>query len=320
MVGPMIRTSMRLAASVALAAAVAGCAGKQEITRGSGPLHEACSDGNLDACYQQAVLLEAGSDAERREALTAFQYGCLLQHAPSCGGLSRMYGDDETAVTAEIEAACASGDAQACVRVGDRAPRAQAAQFYDRACAAQNGDGCHRLAQELRRGWVIEDNVTSALELDTRACEYGSVDACFAVGQAHLFGSGTAKNPDQAFEYFAKTCNDQERSGCKVLGVMFDNGIGVAQDGERASEYFALAGPELEVVADSPAAAYLVFVDACNRGNYLGCFDAAWFLEEGVSVERNITSSRELFEKACEGGVTPACARIATQAGATEQG
>jgi len=100
-----------------------------------------------------------------------------------------------------------------------------------------------------------------------------------------------------------------------VLGVMFEKGIGVTPNTETASKYYELAGPDTEIVADSPASAYIVFVDACNRGNYLGCFDAAWFLDEGVSVDRNITTSRELFEKACEGGVTPACARIATPAG-----
>lgn len=315
MVGPMTRTLLRWAFPVALAAMVAGCAGKQDVTRGSGPLHDACSDGNLDACYQQAVLLEAGSDGERREALTAFQFGCLLQHAPSCAGLSRMFGDDEAAVTDEIRAACDAGETQACVRVGDRAPRAQAAEYYDRACAADNGAGCYKLAQELRRGWVLEENVTTALQLDERACGLGAAEGCLAAGQAYLFGSGVAKDQAKAFEYLDKTCNAQARTGCKVLGVMYEKGIGVVADPEKASEYYTLAGPETGVVADSPAAAYIVFVDACNRGNYIGCFDAAWLLEEGVSVERNITASRELFEKACDGGIAPACARIGQASG-----
>lgn len=303
----MIRfTLLFVATTVAL---VAGCAGNKKIVRGSGPLHEACAQGDLDRCHKQAVILEAGDANDRRGALTAFQYGCLLKHSPSCVGLARMYGEENTEgnVLETLKQACDNGESEACVRLGDRAPRNRAIGFYEQACEADHGNGCHKLADAYRDGWVIEANMARALELDERACELGSMDGCVAAGQAYVFGSGVDKDAQRGMQFLSKTCNQETRNGCKVLGVMYEKGIGVTPDTVKASEYYELAGPESDLVADSPQSAYIVFVDACNRGNFLGCFDAAWFLEEGVEVDRNITTSRELFEKACKGGVTPAC-------------
>ncbi len=293
-------------------ALVASCAGKNEVVRGSGALHDACASGDLDRCHTQGLLLETGDADDRRNALTAFQFGCLLKHAASCTSLARMYGDDgasNAAVMAQLTEACDAGESEACVRLGDRAPHAQAVAYYEKACEADHGNGCHRLADAMRKGWVIEENVTRALELDERACELESVDGCIAAGQAYLFGSGVAKDPAKGMKYLETTCTKSIRGGCKVLGVLYEKGIGVTPDTAKAAAYYELAGPTSDVVANSPRKAYIVFVDACNRGNYLGCFDAAWFLEEGVDVERNITTAREMYNKSCQGGITMACER-----------
>lgn len=291
---------------------VASCAGKKEIVRGSGPLHDACSGGDLARCHEQAVILEAGDAEDRRNALAAFQYGCLLKHPSSCTSLARMYGKEgaeSEGVVKALNESCEAGEAEACVRLGDRASSAEAVVFYERACEAENGNGCHKLASAMRKGWVIEENVVRALELDEHACELGSAEGCVAAGQAYVFGSGVNKNEAKGFEYLEMSCGEESRKGCKVLGLMYEKGIGVTPDSAKAATYYELAGPETEVVADSPRSAYIVFVDACNRGNYLGCFDAAWFLEEGIEVERNITTARELYSKACKGGLSKACER-----------
>lgn len=319
----MVRHVMLQLFGVLLFALLAGgCAGNKEIVRGSGPLHDACASGDLERCHKQATLLEAGDTADRRDALAAFQYGCLLKHSPSCTGLARMYGNDDVAdanVVEALYAACDAGEAEACVRLGDRSPGERALAFYEQACEADHAGGCHKLARAMRQSWVVEENLVRALELDERACELGSTQGCVAAGQAYLFGSGVDSDAARGFAFLEKTCDAQTRAGCRVLGVMYEKGIGVTPDSAKAAQYYELAGPESEIVADSPATAYIVFVDACSRGNFLGCFDAAWFLDEGVEVERNITTSRELFEKACKGGVQPACER-ARATRAPEQG
>jgi len=290
------------------------CAGGKKAQRAAGPLHKACAGGDLEKCHAQAVIIEGGDAGDRRAALTAFQYGCLLKHAPSCNGLARLYGNvdaelSDARVMDALREACDGGEPEACIRIGDRAPRSRAVGYYERACEADNGNGCHKLADEIRRGWMIEDNVVQAAELDEKACELGSAKGCLSAGQAFLFGSGVEKDEGKGLGYLEKACNDKQREGCRVMGLMYEKGIGVTPNSEQAKKYYDLAGPAADIVADSPSSAFVVFVDACNRGNYLGCFDAAWFLAEGVEVERNITTSRELFEKACDGGIQDACER-----------
>ena len=307
----MMKMTTHLVVCLAALATLASCAGKKEILVGEGPLHDACSGGDLQKCHAQAVLLEAGDAAERRDALTAFQFGCLLKHAPSCTGLARMYGQESGGGVMEtLREACDGGEPEACVRVGDRSVRELAVGYYERACEADHGNGCHKLAMSMRKGWVIEENMSRAAELDERACELGSTEGCLSAGQAYMFGSGVDVDEAKGAQLLDKSCNQKTRAGCRTLAVMYEKGIGVPVNAEKASQYYELAGPESEIVADSPAKAYIVFVDACNRGNFIGCFDAAWFLEEGVDVERNITTSREMFEKSCKGGVQPACERV----------
>lgn len=300
---------------VGLALGAVGCkSGKGDVEE-SNPLVDVCSTGDLDQCYETAAQMEKGGPEERRSALTAFQYGCLLEHADSCSGLARMYGHQNAEVSDRrvldaLESACQGGNADSCVQLGRRMEAEKAQDLFKTACDAGSGLGCHELADVYRAGWRFPGSLKKALELDEKACELGSTAGCVAAGQAYLFGSGVDPDESRGFEYLNPTCTDASGGGCIMLAKMYEDGIGVAPSAEKAANYHALAEKHAEaIVADSPSSAFLVFVDACSQGNELGCFDAAWFLAEGVEVQRNISTSRELFEQACSGGLQAACDR-----------
>lgn len=280
---------------------------------GGGPLHSSCAAGDLQACHEQAQALEAGTVEDQRAALVAYQYGCLLEHAPSCSGLARMYGQTDRGtsnarVRRALESACSGGEMEACVELGDSASRRRAMELYERACDGGHGLGCHKLARHLRRGWMLEQNIAQAVGLDEKACELGSVKGCVAAGQAYLFGSGVTQDSERAFQLLDPTCTEEVTEGCVILAKMYEEGIGVTADRARATRYYDMSATQAtDRVADSPASAYIVFVDACNRQNFIGCFNAGWFRAEGVEIERNITTSRELFQRACDAGVENAC-------------
>lgn len=283
----------------------------------SDPLHASCADGDLDACHRFATQQEEQSPDGRHRALITYQYACLLDHQPSCAGLARMYGQDPSAsrdrMVDAMESACAGGEAEACVQLAARGSRSRALALLKKACDADNGQGCHELAELTRRRWMVEASVVEALRLDEKACELGSVDGCVAAGKAYLFGSGVAADTEKGLAMLEPTCGAETIAGCELLANIWEQGIGVEPDLAKASEYYDRAeqnAPDEPI--ESPSTAFIVFVDACSRGDLLGCFDAGWFRAEGVEVPRNITVARELFEVACRGGLTTACGRWET--------
>jgi TPR repeat protein len=272
-----------------------------------------CLDGNVEACFQHAQKREVGTDEERRSALVAYQYACFLDHAPSCGRLAFFYGevDMQDRSTVEIlRKACDGGDGRACTELAGRLPARRARKLYARACAADHAPGCEGEAVILRKQHRLAANLEEAQALSLQACDMGHAKACISAGQALVFGSGVATDRERGLELLERACTEEVGEGCMVLARIWQDGLGVPPDLARAEKYYAIAETHIDdPVASDPASAFVVYVNACNFGDLLGCFNAAWFLAEGAQVRRNISTSRELFQRACEGRVALACER-----------
>jgi TPR repeat protein len=272
-----------------------------------------CTHGDADACFEHGQSREVGTAEQRRSALVAYQYACFLDHAPSCGRLAFFWGEadltDRTTVD-NLRTACDGGDGRSCTELADRLPDRMALGLYERACAAEHAAGCEGKAEILRKQFRLPDKLEAAHELSTRACDMGHPPACISAGQALLFGSGVAQDTERGLTLLERACSKEEGASCMVLARIWQDGLGVSPDANKADVYYALAETHVDdPVASDPTSAFVVYVNACNFGDLLGCFNAAWYLAEGAQVRRNISTSRELFERACNGGIARACER-----------
>jgi len=277
------------------------------------PDYTACAGGQLDACRRHA---EGLGEADAAGALVVLQYACLLGHAPSCDDLSKVYGSAGADVApsrqlAQLRDACDGGGAHACVLLAERVGKRFAEPLLKKACDAGDALGCHRLAATMRARFQLTGNLKRSVELEEKACELGNGAACAQAGRAYLFGAGVARDEARGNELLDDSCNAKHTGGCTLAAKIYQEGIGVKQDLRRAGRYYDYAAKK---TAKQPPkkAAYVVFVGACSRHDLLGCFDAGWFRAEGVEVERNVTISREFFQRACKGGIEAACGRWKT--------
>ena len=88
------------------------------------------------------------------------------------------------------------------------------------------------------------------------------------------------------------------------------HGVGVQTDIKRSNSFYELASQHAQVdQVDSAASAFVVYMDGCNRGDTLGCFNAASMLAEGIEVDRNVATARDLYGQACDDGCPLACER-----------
>lgn len=278
-----------------------------------GPEYEACTEGDVDACFRHGTSREVGTVSQRRSALVAYQYACLLDHGPSCGRLAQLFGDDAVApgrAMDNLRKGCDGGDVDSCMELAERLPERSAFKLYQRACKSGEMEGCEAEATFLRRRFRVGDNLQRAQDLSERACEGGWTPACISAGQALLFGSGVPRDSERGLELLERACTEETGEGCIVLARVWQDGLGVEADPSKAETYYSIAERHVsEPMAKDPTSAFVVYVDACNFGDLLGCFNAAWFLAEGAEVRRNVSTSRELFERACDGGVARACER-----------
>ncbi len=285
-----------------------------QVTRS--PEYVKCVRGDIDSCVTYAKSQPQGRDEKTtRAAIVSYQYACFQDQPEACLEIGRIYGASSLSVTTTrqrqiYKKACDEGQPEACVLFADKLSRAEAQPNYEKACEQNYGPACSRLAQIFRKNWRFSNGLEKALDLEKKACDLGDDVGCLAAGQTYFFGSGVEKDPEKARGYFEQSCNEKTGAGCEALGTIYAKGIGVQADLKKANVYYELAEKHKRVnIAQTPQSAYLIFVDACNYGDTLGCFNAGWFLAQGLEITRNITTAREFFQRACREGLSNACDR-----------
>lgn len=277
------------------------------------PAHQACVEGDLGACVRWGdTQLNQGS-AGKRGALTAFTFACSANHAPACTKLAELYGerqDDPRQIREALKKACEGGEHDACVTFASKMPRRRAIPYFTAACDANVAQGCVELAAAYREVWKLDDFLMRSVSLDEKACELGNKRGCVGAGQAYLFGSGVAQDTAHGLKLLESTCDETHPDGCAVLARIYEDGVGVPPNVRQSNVYYELAAKHTQVAqVDSAASAFVVYIDGCNRGDTLGCFNAAAMLAEGIDVDRNVATAHDLYEKACMDGCPLACER-----------
>ena len=119
---------------------------------------------------------------------------------------------------------------------------------------------------------------------EQKACDGGDQRMCVKIAEELHQGS----SPETARVMFWKACEAGEPTGCVNLGWSYLN------------------IPEPNVAAGKAAAPY--FGKACNDKVVIGCLGLGTIYRDGRSTSKNPGRAAELFKKACDGGVKPACA------------
>lgn len=214
--------------------------------------------------------------------LTLF-LGVLLGSVSGCSSVSPGF-------------ACASGNAVACARLGDRsfnggqegADLEAARGYFDRSCERGFLPGCHGLGLVARDQKRFGD----AARVLGEACTRGYGPACTSAGD--LQRARNEKRPEVARSLYARACEQRDADGCLQLAILEEAGTGGPADPESARVHYELA--------------LRAHRSSCQAGYALGCYRYAEFFAKGWGIETNEFQVRRLMEKSCALGYAPACA------------
>lgn len=241
----------------------------------------ACDLGEMEACYDLALLYEdgvAGVEKDVARARQLYQKACDAPEPDptACSNLGLMY---KTGSGVEV-------DAEAAVAM------------YERACELGSHLGCTNLAGRLVAGDGVERDVSRAGELVGEACRQGFFDACgpwLALAARGCPDGARCENdavelPEQAQAY-AETCVEAgDPVACAAMAAVLERGYGgIEQD---------------------PAEALARFEQACASGVQLACYKAADYYQGGVAGEPDPGRAAALYASACEAGFANACQQL----------
>ncbi|MGM0556413.1 MAG: hypothetical protein ACQEVA_08560, partial [Myxococcota bacterium] len=149
---------------------------------------------------------------------------------------------------------------------------------------------CVQAAYFLRVGHTDEIDIARSVELWTSQCkEDDTSTACVRLGNAYFHGLGVTRDRGRGLDILAQTCTDSHRSGCLPYVLALTQ-----LDTERIEERrYRRAAAE------------------CSIHNWAACVRQAEMLAGGLSVERDLSSAADAFERACEAGSPNACPKAA---------
>lgn len=302
----------QMAACVALADDVAtdiGNASRSRDRRVRGLYQRACDGENLEGCRGLAALAAAGRGGWARNyslAQRLRQRACRGGVGVACVALGVAYRDGGEGLAVDslraerlLRTACDTGTLSGCAELGTLLSSSsvhsvgaaqQAYTHNKKACDGKVAKGCVQLAGMLRTG-----------------------------------AAGLRSDPQRERQLLEKACAADAKMGCEPL-VRFlrNNGLGVSKTWSSRQKQACNQGSSArcfllarlhaagDLLAKDSQASALEFGQACDAGHARACtalanlrFDGA----EGVPVDR--TASFRLNQKACRGGDSVGCSRLA---------
>jgi TPR repeat protein len=161
----------------------------------------------------------AGRGYVVREMLTAAALVLCV-----AGGVQAKEASDKTQQV--DQQACESGDAAACVRLGQGLERgdgtapdlAGAREAYKKACGGGNEDGCFNFAVFLRDGKGGKEDTPNARVLFFNGCNKDDLRACHALGVLLVFDEHVLqRDRDAGRAMLEKACKAGNSDSCDAL-------------------------------------------------------------------------------------------------------
>lgn len=134
--------------------------------------YDECHAGNIAACARLAELYDQNQSPLHNPEMARgyYEYACTAGATEACASAARTIMGAETYL--------------------DRALATQAMAYLERGCAADHLDACYQLAQQLKNGTHIPQDMQRHYQLLVRLCENGSVSICEDLEREH------GSNPD----------------------------------------------------------------------------------------------------------------------------
>jgi TPR repeat protein len=159
--------------------------------------------------------------------------------------------------------------------------------FYGRACDAGLATGCFRLAWLEVDGGAETRDEARGMELYQKACEMGSGMACAYFALHHL---DDADGKAERFAMLERSCALHDPTGCTSLAFYYSTGKdGVVHDDARATR---------------------IYLDACDGGGAIGCYNVGLNYDNGRGVPVDLEVARVAYEEGCEGRSEMACENL----------
>jgi TPR repeat protein len=208
----------------------------------------------------------------------------LKPHLVPVGTWMRCNGDHPACGTPleAFEKRCATGDAAACAKVLDLAPKVYT--LYD----------------------FGPNDSTLALQA---GCTKGAAIACRGAGD-HDWEDKTSHDAPRAKAALSRGCELGDGSACTELGEIDER--------RRDTTYEQIESGDYSTLPARSAAAYALFDKGCKAGDPAACLDAGTYLRGGVAgVPADLSRAKALAAAACKatGPKSPACSRVACDGG-----
>ena len=213
---------------------------------------------------------------------------------------------------ARLAAACDSGRADACAKVGNDyffgqgavpQDQARAIAYFEKACALDGGAGCCFLGRAYGRGEGVAEDPARSAEYYQKACAAGVVGACNSLGFLYHDGSGVPKDVARAAELWRGSCRAKCREACDC------ETLEKCRWESAAGCYFlGNAHAKGEGAPVDPARALELFERGCEAKIANACFEAGAAYSAGKGVRPNKKRARSYFMKACDQGHSAGCA------------
>ncbi|HSR73201.1 MAG TPA: tetratricopeptide repeat protein [Sulfurovum sp.] len=170
---------------------------------------EACSQGNIQSCYDAGMVFTTGENAKDQEKKD----------------LGMQY----------LRKACKYGENRGCDALGDNYYKNKsyhaAKPYLETSCERGIKDACEAMGTIYRDGHETRQDDVKAREYYEKACELGSKDSCINVAIIYRGGFGIEKNREMEKSYYQKACDHGSKVGCERYTKMDNEDKGIAEPG-----------------------------------------------------------------------------------------
>lgn len=181
-------------------------------------------------------------------------------------------------------------------------------------CDTAVGSGAERREREKE-----ERGGKSPEEADQESCDKKK-DAKACINVAGRAIKATPKDYPTAAKYLEKACDLGDMFGCESFGKMLRDGKGVEKDETRARALLdkACAGnaggacTSVGLAEGMKTAKGRELIEkGCNLGDAIGCMGVGGLYLHGTGVPKDVKKARTYLDKACKGGQSAACDKLA---------
>ncbi len=267
-------------------------------------------DGSVEACQkstsddkkapdQCGALVRIELEPISKEAVMGAPPSAELV-VPSCPpGFAR--GDDDLCHKPDKPHQCKPGDGAECATQ----------------CEAGNAGSCATLAAMHRTGTGVDKNQGKVATLAKKACDKDVISGCRTLALSKL----DAKDSQGGIELLDRTCKAGDGRSCVELGVAQLDDKKQSTNAQYSFRRACYGGGEYEGCAwlgvlyaegkgglsVSPKLASSFFEKGCKEGSARACDGLGDLVKAGKGTAKDPARAKELYAKACSGGLAAAC-------------